>query len=71
MCKPQQFCYAKSRDANASRQGKETHPTHWPAAELCGFSRVRSGCARCAPADPRANPGVAKNARRVRGEDEL
>jgi hypothetical protein len=45
------------------------HPTHWPAAERQGLARVRSECARGARSVLRAIPGLAKDARRMRGED--
>ena len=56
---------------DASHRAKEnrTHPTHWPAANHLDFSRVRPGCACGACSMSRANPGLTKDARRMRGED--
>lgn len=52
---------------DASHQSKEirTHPTHWPAAVLQGFSRVQSGCARLAPSKTIGWPCFSVNAVRV------
>ena len=69
MRKPRQFWrFADGLDA-AHQDREVTHPTHWPAAEHRGFSRVRSGCACVARSVPRLIPGLAENARRMRGED--
>jgi hypothetical protein len=56
---------------DASHRAKEnrTHPTHWPAANHLNFSCVRSGCACGVPSVPRANPGLTRDARRMREED--
>ena len=56
-------------DASHQAMEKDTHPTHWPAANRLYFSRVRSGCARGALVVSRTNPGPTKNARRMRGEN--
>lgn len=58
------FCLAASQPG----KGIQTHRTHWPAAELLDFSRMRSGCV-CNPRSiSRATPWQAEDARRMRGE---
>jgi hypothetical protein len=57
-------------DASHQAKRKETHLTHWPAADFLGVSRIRSGCAMRAHCRCRAIPGQTANARRMRGANE-
>jgi hypothetical protein len=55
-------------EASPRAEENRTHLTQWLAAERQDFARVRSGCGSGARSIPRAIPGLAEDARRMRGE---
>jgi hypothetical protein len=55
-------------DASHRAKRKETHLTHWLAADFLGLPRVRSGCASLAHRVFRAIPRLIADTRRVRAE---
>lgn len=56
---------------NASHRAtdRETHPTHWPAADRQDFQRMQSGCDHAEPPELCAVPSLVADARRMRAED--
>ena len=58
-------------DASHRATDRETHPTHWPAADHRNFPRVRSGCAGVGLSAPRNIPWLSADTRRMRMEDRL
>lgn len=58
-------------DASHRVKDRGTHLTHDRERPGLVRSRVRSGCASARPPVIRANPWLAADARRMRGEDRL
>ena len=56
-------------DASHQAMEKDTHPTHWPAADFQCSPRMRSGCAVMAHCMCRAVRSLPANTRRVRVGD--